>query len=78
MFGVPHAEMGQSVKAVVRVVDPADASDDVAAELIDWLHERLARYKCPRSISFEDDLPRSDIGKLMKNALVEKYSRPAT
>jgi acyl-CoA synthetase (AMP-forming)/AMP-acid ligase II len=34
----------------------------------------LAHYKCPRSISFEVQLPRTDTGKLYKNELVEKYS----
>ncbi|MCX6480133.1 MAG: AMP-binding protein [Mycobacterium sp.] len=75
VFGIPDEEMGQSVKGVVQLVDPAEASDDLAADLLTWLRERLAHYKCPRSISFEVQLPRTDTGKLYKQSLIEKYSR---
>ena len=74
VFGIPDDEMGQSVKGVVQTVDPADATDEFADELLGWLRERLAHYKCPRSISFEAQLPRTDTGKLYKQQLVAKYS----
>jgi fatty-acyl-CoA synthase len=74
VFGIPDDEMGQSVKAAVQTVDPADAIDEFAEELQVWLRDRMAHYKCPRSISFEAQLPRTDTGKLYKNELVEKYS----
>jgi long-chain acyl-CoA synthetase len=74
VFGIPDAEMGQSVKAVVQTVDPADGTDEFADELLVWLRERLAHYKCPRSISFEAQLPRTDTGKLYKQELITRYS----
>ncbi len=74
VFGIPDDEMGQSVKAVVQTVDPADATDEFGDELLAWLRERLSHYKCPRSISFDAQLPRSDAGKLFKHQLVNKYS----
>jgi fatty-acyl-CoA synthase len=74
VFGIPDDEMGQSVKAVVQTVDQADATDEFADDLLGWLRDRLAHYKCPRSISFEAQLPRTDTGKLYKNELVTKYS----
>ncbi|OBK14855.1 fatty-acid--CoA ligase FadD4 [Mycobacterium asiaticum] len=74
VFGVPDDEMGQRVMAVVQTVDPADATDDFGEELLGWLRERLSHFKCPRSIAFEAQLPRTDTGKLYKNGLVEKYS----
>ncbi|EHI13988.1 fatty-acid--CoA ligase FadD4 [Mycolicibacterium thermoresistibile] len=74
VFGVPDEEMGERVKAVVQLVDPSEASDELAAELIEWLRDRLAHYKCPRSISFEEQLPRTDTGKLYKQELIKKYS----
>jgi fatty-acyl-CoA synthase len=77
VFGIPDDDMGQSVKGVVQLVDPADATDAFAAELLDWLRKRLAHYKCPRSLSFEAQLPRSDAGKLYKQQLVVKYSSTA-
>jgi fatty-acyl-CoA synthase len=74
VFGIPDDEMGQTVKGVVQAVDPADATDAFAEELLTWLRDRLAHYKCPRSISFEAQLPRADTGKLYKQELVTKYS----
>ena len=74
VFGIPDDEMGQSVKAVVQPVDPADATEEFAAELTAWLRDRLTHYKCPRSISFEPQLPRTDTGKLYKQELIKKYS----
>jgi long-chain acyl-CoA synthetase len=74
VFGIPDDEMGQSVKAVVQTVDPVDATETFGTELLGWLRNRLAHYKCPRSVSFEPQLPRTDAGKLYKQVLVEKYS----
>ncbi|MDV3132952.1 fatty-acid--CoA ligase FadD4 [Mycobacterium sp. 29Ha] len=75
VFDIPDESMGQSVKAVVQTIDPADATDESAEELLAWLRERLAHFKCPRTISFESQLPRTDAGTLYKQELVAKYSR---
>ncbi|WP_326548488.1 fatty-acid--CoA ligase FadD4 [Mycolicibacterium sp. ND9-15] len=74
VFGVPDDEMGQRVHGVVQTVDPADAAPEFGEELIGWLRDRLAHYKCPRSISFQEQLPRTDTGKLYKQELIEKHS----
>jgi fatty-acyl-CoA synthase len=74
VFGVPDAEMGQAVKCAVQTVDPRDATDEFATELLKWLRDRLAHYKCPRSISFETRLPRADSGKLYKHQLIARHS----
>lgn len=76
VFGIPDDEMGQSVKGVVQLVDHAEATDAFAEELLGWLRNRLAHYKCPRSLSFEEQLPRTDTGKLYKQSLIAKYSAP--
>lgn len=73
VFGVPDDVMGQTVKAVVQLVDPSKASDELADTLLAWVRDRLAHFKCPRSISFEPQLPRTDAGKLYKRQLVDKY-----
>lgn len=75
VFGVPAEVMGQSVTAVVQLVDPARATPQLADELIGWLREQLAHYKCPRSLFFEPRLPRTDAGKLYKQELIDKYAR---
>jgi fatty-acyl-CoA synthase len=74
VFGIPDDEMGQRVKAVVQPVDVVDATDEFGEQLLSWLRDRLAHYKCPRSISFEAQLPRTETGKLYKGELVKKYS----
>ncbi|MCT7659018.1 fatty-acid--CoA ligase FadD4 [Mycobacterium deserti] len=73
VFGVPDDLMGQSVKAVVQLADHSSVDEGVAEQLIDWLRQRLAHYKCPRSISFEAQLPRTDAGKLYKQRLIDRY-----
>ena len=75
VFGIPDDEMGQAVKGVVQLVDHSEAGEEFGGELLTWLRERLAHYKCPRSISFEEQLPRTDTGKLYKQSLIEKYAR---
>jgi long-chain acyl-CoA synthetase len=75
VFGVPHEELGQDVEAVVQLVDPDAAGDETEAELLAYLYERLAKYKCPRSIDFARELPRQATGKLYKRLLREQYAR---
>ncbi|QUR65964.1 fatty-acid--CoA ligase FadD4 [Mycobacterium spongiae] len=74
VFGVPDDEMGQRVVAAVQTVEEADATEEFAEELLGWIRERLSHFKCPRSIAFESQLPRTDTGKLYKNELINKYS----
>jgi long-chain acyl-CoA synthetase len=73
VFGVPNAEYGEEVKAVVQPRNWADATDEVAFELAEWLRDRLSHIKLPRSIDFHPELPRLDNGKLYKRRLVEEY-----
>jgi long-chain acyl-CoA synthetase len=73
VIGVPDEEMGESVKAVVELVDPSAAGPELAAELLAHCREVLASYKCPSTIDFTTELPRSDNGKLYKRVLREQY-----
>jgi long-chain acyl-CoA synthetase len=77
VFGVPHEELGEAVKAVVQPVDAAGAGPDLEAELIAWCRERLAAYKCPKSVDFEEQLPRHPTGKLYKRLLKDRYWQAA-
>jgi long-chain acyl-CoA synthetase len=73
VFGVPDDEFGEAVKAAVELEDGFEASDALAAELQGFARERLAGYKVPRSIDFEDALPRHPTGKLYKRLLRDRY-----
>ena len=77
VFGIPNPDFGEEVKAVVQPLDWAAAGPELEAELMAYLREALASFKCPRSISFEKELPRSDTGKLFKKPLQNKYSEAA-
>jgi acyl-coenzyme A synthetase/AMP-(fatty) acid ligase len=76
VFGIPDEEMGEAVKAVVQPVDWDEAGPELEAELLAFCRERLAAYKCPRSVDFERQLPRLDTGKLYKRLLRDRYRAP--
>ncbi|MEV4020120.1 AMP-binding protein [Nonomuraea angiospora] len=73
VFGVPDEEMGEQVKAVVEPVSMAEAGPGLEAELIAYCRERLAHYKCPKSVDFREQLPRHPTGKLYKRLLRDEY-----
>jgi len=73
VFGVPNAEMGEEVKAVVQPVEWSEAGPELEAELIAYCKAHLASFKCPRSVDFERELPRLDNGKLYKRELRDRY-----
>ena len=71
--GVPHAEMGEQLKALVVAADLASPPDP--RQLIDFCRERLSHFKCPRSVDFVDDLGRTAMGKLDKRRLRAPFWR---
>lgn len=70
-IGVPDADLGEQLKALVVPVDPA--SPPAEHELIHYCQERIARYKAPKSIDFVDDLGRNTMGKVNKRRLRAPY-----
>jgi fatty-acyl-CoA synthase len=73
VFGLPCEEFGEQVKAVVEPMNWADATDETAIEIMEWLRERLSHIKMPKSLDFHPRLPRMDNGKLYKRHLMEEY-----
>lgn len=73
VFGVPNEEMGEEVKAVVQPHDMARAGKELEAELIAFCRQHLSPIKCPKSVDFEPELPRTPTGKLVKRHLRDKY-----
>ncbi len=71
--GVPSEDLGEEVKAVVQLVDPRDAGPAMAAELLAYCRQHLAAFKSPRSVDFDDALPRQPTGKLYKQLLRARY-----
>jgi long-chain acyl-CoA synthetase len=73
VFGLPDDEFGESVQAVVQLRDAARAGPELAQALHEHVRERLARYKAPKRLAFEADLPRLPNGKLEKHRLRQDY-----
>ena len=73
MVGVPDADFGEAVKAVVQLQPPHLASPELAAELLAYCRERISSIKCPRTVDFVDTLPRAESGKLLKRLVKAQY-----
>jgi long-chain acyl-CoA synthetase len=66
VVGEPHPEAGEAVTAYVV---PSSGARPDEAELIDHVGRHLARYKCPSTVVFVDELPRGETGKLLRRHL---------
>jgi long-chain acyl-CoA synthetase len=73
VFGIPHADWGEEVKAVVQLVDGVPKSDATREEIFAFLAPRLAKMKTPKTIDFIDEMPRDPNGKLYKRKLRDPY-----
>jgi fatty-acyl-CoA synthase/long-chain acyl-CoA synthetase len=70
VFGIPSEQWGEQVHATVVLAPGASLSE---ADVIAHARQHLAGYKCPRSVSFMDELPRTGSGKLLKRELRAPY-----
>ncbi len=70
VIGIPHEEFGEQVHAIVQTKPGATLTEQ---DVIAWVGENLADYKKPRSVSFRDDFPRDDAGKIRKRDLREPF-----
>ena len=70
VIGVPDEQWGERVHAVVV---PKPAADVTAEEVVAHCHGLIAGYKCPRSVEFKDELPKSGAGKILKRDLRAPY-----
>ena len=71
VIGVPHADFGEAVVAVVVAKPGAAVAEDAIAGA---LADKLARYKQPKHVAFVDELPRNAMGKVQKNVLRERFA----
>ena len=73
-FGAPNDEWGEEVRSIVRLREGHAPGDSMVQSLDAWLRERLAHFKCPRSIIFVDDVPRSAAGKVQRKQVRDEYA----
>jgi fatty-acyl-CoA synthase/long-chain acyl-CoA synthetase len=70
VFGIPSDQWGERVHAAVVLAPGASLSE---ADVVTYARQHLAGYKCPRSVSFMNELPRTGSGKLLKRELRAPY-----
>jgi malonyl-CoA/methylmalonyl-CoA synthetase len=70
VIGVPHADFGEGVTAVLVCNKGADVNEAAVLKALDG---RLAKFKMPKRIFVVDELPRNTMGKVQKNVLRDTY-----
>jgi long-chain acyl-CoA synthetase len=73
VFGIPHEDWGEEVKAVIEPAEGVEAGPELEREILEFCAGRLARFKTPKSIDFVAELPRDPNGKLYKRKLRDPY-----
>ncbi|MGK4595718.1 acyl-CoA synthetase [Amycolatopsis sp. w19] len=73
VFGVPHEDWGEAIKAVVEPADGVVPSEELTSEILEYAASRLAKFKLPRSVDYLPELPRDPNGKLYKRKLRDPY-----
>jgi len=73
VFGIPHPDWGEEIKAVIEPAEGIAPDQALADELHAWCQGQLARFKQPRTIDFVAELPRDPNGKLYKRKLRDPY-----
>ena len=66
--GVPDAKSGETIKVFIVKDDPTLTEEQVAA----YCHDNLTGYKRPKYIEFRDELPKSNVGKILRRELRSK------
>ncbi|WP_426306329.1 AMP-binding protein [Acidovorax facilis] len=64
-IGIPDEKQGEAIKVFIIKSDPALTEDEVA----NYCHQNLTGYKRPKYIEFRDELPKSNVGKILRREL---------
>ncbi|MCB0974258.1 MAG: acyl-CoA synthetase [Actinobacteria bacterium] len=73
VFGIPHDDWGEEVKAVIELQDGVEADDTTRDAITAYAADNLARYKQPKTVDFIEAMPRDASGKLYKRKLRDPY-----
>tara|TARA_R110002072_G_scaffold171703_5_gene325443 strand:- start:28598 stop:30160 length:1563 start_codon:yes stop_codon:yes gene_type:complete len=65
-IGIPSEAWGETVMSVVELKKGVGASEALKESLIEHCAENIAKFKCPRDIEFEQELPRTEAGKIQR------------
>jgi long-chain acyl-CoA synthetase len=72
-IGVPDKKSGEAVRLYVVKRDPALTADDI----LKHCREHLTGYKCPRDVEFRSELPKSNVGKILRRELRDEARKAA-
>lgn len=73
VFGIPHEDWGEEIKAVVQPAPGVTPDDTLREEIMAYAESRLAKFKRPKTIDFIEEMPRDPNGKLYKRKLRDPY-----
>jgi long-chain acyl-CoA synthetase len=73
VFGVPHEDWGEEVKAVIEPAEGVEPSPELAQDILAFCEGKLAKFKTPKSIDFIEEMPRDPNGKLYKRKLRDPH-----
>ncbi len=71
-IGVPHTKRGESVKVFIVLKEGEQSTQE---EMIAWCDGKLAKYKWPTEIEFREELPKTNVGKILKKDLKAEEQR---
>ena len=77
VIGLPDAEMGQEIRAIVQPAPGVAGSPELERELIEHCTAQLARFKRPRRVDFVAELPRVPSGKILRRLVRDTYLQGA-
>ena len=77
VIGIPDPEMGESVRAVVQLIDTAPPPAGAEESIIAFCRERISHFKCPTSVYVIDEVPRLPSGKVARRLLPPEVREPA-
>jgi long-chain acyl-CoA synthetase len=73
VFGIPHDDWGEEVKAVIEPAEGIEGNDELAQEILAFCADKLAKFKTPKTVDFTNEMPRDPNGKLYKRKLRDPY-----
>ena len=78
VIGISNEDFGEEVKAVIQLAEGIAPSEALSDELITFCRARLSSIKCPRTVEFCVEFPRSPTGKLLKRRIRDQFSIKAS
>jgi long-chain acyl-CoA synthetase len=73
VFGIPHDDWGEEIKAVVEPAEGVEPDDQLRREILSFCEDKLAKYKRPKTLDFIAEMPRDPNGKLYKRKLRDPH-----